>query len=143
MAEELKNSKIFYATAFFLTSNSNALFNMLDKWNQRITAIGKHNNQHHGYFALNLSATFLIDQYQKEFHELIPKCDFLFGNEDEYMHLAKALNIVKQEELEDTEECFMGICKKIHEKFHKSDSKKQPSHIIVTRGSKPLILSSV
>ena len=46
----VSDAKIFYATAFFLTSNPNALFKLLEHQKQRETA-----------FALNLSATFLID----------------------------------------------------------------------------------
>jgi sugar/nucleoside kinase (ribokinase family) len=73
---------------------------------------------HKSYFALNLSATFLIDKYQREFNELIPKCDFVFGNEDEFMHLAKTLDLVKPEEVQDSEQCFFGICQKLHDKYH-------------------------
>ena len=28
----------------------------------------------------------------------MPKCDFVFGNEDEFMHLAKTMDLVKPEE---------------------------------------------
>ena len=45
-------------------------------------------------FSFNLSATFLIDNYQKELAELIPRCDYLFGNEDEFAHLAKVFGIM-------------------------------------------------
>jgi hypothetical protein len=48
----------------------------------------------------------------------MPKCDFVFGNEDEFMHLAKTMNLVKPEEAHDTEQCFFGICQKLHDRYH-------------------------
>ena len=49
---------------------------------------------------------------------MMPKCDFVFGNEDEFMHLAKTMNLVKPEEAHDTEQCFFGICQKLHDRYH-------------------------
>lgn len=67
------NAKILYTTGFFISSNVEALM-----------LIAKFANENNRPFAINLSATFLIAGYTKEFLEIISYADFVFGNEDEF-----------------------------------------------------------
>ncbi|TNV81340.1 hypothetical protein FGO68_gene11032 [Halteria grandinella] len=120
--QHIEEATILYATAFFLTSNTQALFKLLNKKPKSTQ------------FALNLSATFLIDQYQKELHELIPQCDYLFGNEDEFAHLAKVMDLMKVDT--NNEKDYFELCWKLKDKL------KYPGHIVVTRGSKSVIVSN-
>lgn len=87
-------------------------------------------------FGFNLSATFLIDQYKKEMEQIIPNCDYIFGNEDEVAHFAIVHKLIDKSE--NTIDCYYDICNKIQEKFK---SNKAQRNIIVTRGSEPIVIS--
>jgi adenosine kinase len=82
LSSEIRNASVFYATAFFLTSNSSVLLNLIEAAKRS-----------HTTFAFNLSATFLIEQYRKEMIDIIGRCNYLFGNEDEFKHLAEVMGL--------------------------------------------------
>ena len=70
---------------------------------------------------MNLSATFLIDQYLPEIEQLLPKCKYLFGNEDEFAHLGKTLKV---------DDVVTGLRQKYGSGIN----------VIMTRGSKPVVV---
>jgi adenosine kinase len=50
-------------------------------------------NENQKLFAFNLSGEFWIETYKDKFINIIPYCDFLFGNTNEFTSLAGILNI--------------------------------------------------
>jgi adenosine kinase len=70
---------------------------------------------------------------------LIERSDYLFGNEDVFAELAKVMDIDPNVKTNDPHS-YMRLCKQLHSRYH--SNKKKPSHIIVTRGSKSVIVSN-
>merc|ERR1712147_320668 len=69
---ELEKAKLIYTTAFFITSNNEAL-----------QKVGKYAADNNIPLAYNLSATFLIQFNTAEVNAALENADFVFANEDE------------------------------------------------------------
>jgi len=69
---------------------------------------------------------------------LIARSDFLFGNEDEFAHLARVMDIDHAVDTEDPQ-CYVKLCKQLHKRYHAK--KVTPAVVVVTRGSKSVIVS--
>lgn len=75
--DTLRNSKLLYATAYFITSSPEALRNMLSYATDTGTPM-----------AFNMSATFLVES-EKEVLNAIEHADYVFGNGAEVDAFAK------------------------------------------------------
>jgi adenosine kinase len=74
----IENSKLLYTTAYFISTNNEALM-----------MIARHALAENKMFIFNLAATFWIEKYFKEINELIPYCDVIIGNGEEASILSK------------------------------------------------------
>lgn len=121
-AEKLAEYKIIYTTGFFITSNYEALLKVAD------FAV-----EHKKLFAFNLSAVFLIDGHKEQYEEIIPRTDFVFGNEDETSAFGKAHGV----ESEDRKEIASFIAK-----FPQVEGKSTKTRtVVVTQGLNPTIVA--
>ncbi len=66
----VENSRLFYITGFFITTCFKAIL--------KIAIFCEQNDR---MFCINLSALFLTEYYKKEFTQILPYVDILFGND--------------------------------------------------------------
>jgi len=90
----LDSIKILYIEGFFVSSNFEAI--------QKAIEYSKENNKK---FALNLWGEFWIETYKDHFLEILPNCDMVFGNRNEFKSLGGILGI----EYESNEDLVMKI----------------------------------
>jgi adenosine kinase len=74
--------RLLYVEGFFVSSNFEA-----------IAACSKYALENNKTFAFNLCGEFWIEKYSDKFIEILPYCDLLFGNLNEFKSLAKILDI--------------------------------------------------
>jgi sugar/nucleoside kinase (ribokinase family) len=98
LLREVQNSEYVYAEGFFLSTNKDAFLK---------AALQIHNSQDQ-YFGFNLSAIFLINQYKDEIGEILRLADYVFGNEDEFIHLGKIFSLTNS--FDDSPETYYKIC---------------------------------
>mmetsp|Transcript_23561 Transcript_23561/g.18017 ORF Transcript_23561/g.18017 Transcript_23561/m.18017 type:complete len:151 (+) Transcript_23561:318-770(+) len=98
-AKKLQSVKVVYGTGFFLSTNKEVIF-----------ALAHQALRNEQKFCLNLSSTFLIDDFQTEINTLLPFCDYVFGNEDEWTHFANKNKLLAEEGSNSTE-YFMEVLK--------------------------------
>lgn len=80
----IKNSQVFYITGFFFSTCMNAV--------TRIAKFCQENPSR--LLCINLSALFMTQLFKKEFIQILPYVDILFGNDDEALSFGKnVLNI--------------------------------------------------
>lgn len=113
----LKNSKIIYSTAFFITSNYNAL--------HEVAKFAVENNKPFGF---NLSAGFLMRINLPEVNNILTYADYIFCNEDEAAIFAE-VNKIEYSSLRDVAKALA--------KWDKVN-KERPRVAIVTCGKEPI-----
>ncbi|KAJ3075893.1 hypothetical protein HDU98_006664 [Podochytrium sp. JEL0797] len=82
----VENSRIIYSAAFSLKDSSCA-----------VLAVAKHAAENGKLFAFNLSAPWIPFVCKKQMEEILPYCDYLFGNESEAKAYAKANDLKTQD----------------------------------------------
>lgn len=82
LKQSLESCKILYAEGFFVSSSY-----------QTIKEVYTYANQNRKLFAFNLCGEYWVETYKDHFIEIIPYCDFLMGNTNEFTSLAGILNI--------------------------------------------------
>ncbi|KEP60882.1 UNVERIFIED_CONTAM: kinase, pfkB family protein [Hammondia hammondi] len=123
---------IFYATGYTLTSNpQNAL---------AVAAYARGIGS--GIFSLNLSAPFCVELYKEAMKDLFLNTNILFGNEDEFAHLAKVHNLVAADKKElstaDREDA-MEVCTGALRLLTAGQNSGATKLVVMTRGDKPVI----
>lgn len=118
--EELKKAKIIYTTAFFITSNNEAL--------QKVGKFAADNNVPLAY---NLSAMFLIQFNGAEVDAALENADYVFANEDE----ATCWGEQKKLESKDRKDIALALAK-----FKKTNTARHRV-AIVTQGPEPTIVA--
>lgn len=117
---ELQKAKIIYTTAFFITSNNEAL--------QKVGKFAADNNVPLAY---NLSATFLIQFNTQEVDDGLKNADYVFANEDE----ATLWGEVKKMESKDRKDIALALAK-----FEKTNQNRKRV-AIVTQGAEPTLVA--
>ena len=118
---ELEAAKLIYTTAFFITSNNEAL-----------QKVGKYAADNNKPLAYNLSATFLIQFNTAEVDAALENADYVFANEDE----ASLWGEVKQMESKDRKDIALALAK-----FKKTNAQRKRV-AIVTQGAEPVLVAS-
>ena len=85
----LSHWKMIYVEGFFVSSNFEAIMKIVE-----------FSEEHKINFAFNLCGEYWVETYSDKFINIIPHCDFLFGNNNEISSMAKILGF----ESKDTEE---------------------------------------
>jgi adenosine kinase len=94
-------------------------------------ALAKHAAENNKTFMLSLSAGFIPQFFQEPLKEILPYCDFVFGNENEAATWA---------ETQGQKGISMQECAKLMAKTSKVNTKK-PRVVIVTQGTDPTIVA--
>lgn len=116
----LEKTQFFYTSAFFVTSNYEAM--------QKYVDYAVANNKPVGY---NLSAPFLIQFYTEQVNNMLQYADFVFCNENEAQAFADT-NKVQHENLKDVAQAIANYSKK---------SNTRARVAIVTQGKEPILLA--
>ena len=96
--EKVERAQIFYASGFSIRTGCDAVMLMAE-----------HSAQSTGKtFAINLSAPYVCQHLSDQLIELFPLVDIVFGNEEEALALAKALNW--QVNMREKERAFVSYC---------------------------------
>lgn len=77
----VENALYYYLTSFFLTVSPDSMLEVVC-----------HANTHNKLVCLNLSASFLVEQFEKPMMQIFPYVDIVFGNETEAAAFGKKLN---------------------------------------------------
>jgi len=77
----INKGSYYYCEGFFVTVSPESL-----------EYIANHSLQNNKYYLLNLSATYIVEQYWKYISELLPYTDVLFSNEKEALEVGKLMN---------------------------------------------------
>lgn len=117
----LKNASLIYTSAFFITSNFDALIT--------VGKLAAENNIPLGY---NLSATFLIQFNTNEVNSALEYADYVFCNEDEAKVFAE-VNKIEHSSLEDVV--------KVLAQWKKANSAR-PRVAIITQGKSPVLVAT-
>jgi len=117
---DLQAAKIIYTTAFFITSNNEAL-----------QKVGKYAADNNVPLAYNLSATFLIQFNTKEVDDGLENADFVFANEDE----ADLWGKVKEMQSTDRKDIALALA------AFKKTNQNRKRVAIVTQGALPVIVA--
>lgn len=78
----LSSCEILLVEGFFVSSNFEA-----------ITKVWEYAHEHNKQFAFNLCGEYWVETYKDKFLELIPNCDMIFGNLNEFKSLATILDL--------------------------------------------------
>uniref|UniRef100_A0A1A9W5F3 Adenosine kinase n=1 Tax=Glossina brevipalpis TaxID=37001 RepID=A0A1A9W5F3_9MUSC len=76
-----KNATYFYISGFFLAVNANI-----------VKQVARHAYESKNTFIMNLSASFVVQQFKESLMDLMPYVSILFGNEDEVRLFAREFN---------------------------------------------------
>lgn len=117
---DLQAAKLIYTTAFFITSNNEAL-----------QKVGKYAADNNVPLAYNLSATFLIEFNTDQVDAALENADYVFANEDE----ASLWGKVKKLESEDRKDIALALAK------YKKTNKNRHRVAIVTQGPEPTLVA--
>ncbi|RWS17067.1 adenosine kinase-like protein [Dinothrombium tinctorium] len=118
----VKEARLFYTSAFFLGSDSESVF-----------CIAKHAlESEKKIFCLNLAAEYIMSKakFCKPLLELIPYCDFVFGNEFEAAAFAK----MKNWKVNEMSEVVVKMANEI-------EAKKKERWIIITQRHLPILVA--
>ncbi|KPI36987.1 Adenosine kinase [Cyphellophora attinorum] len=116
-------TKIFYVGGYHLTVCVPAAM-----------ALAKHAAETNKPFMLSLSAGFIPQFFKDQVAEIMPYCDYVFGNENEASTWAASNGY--EDKKDDLHECAKLIATK-PEKINK----KQPRVVIITQGTDPTIVA--
>ena len=116
----IEKAKILYTSAFFITSNVEALMKYC-----------KYAAEHNKPLGFNLSACFLIEFNTKEVNAVIDYADYVFCNEDE----AKKFGEINKIEFTTLKDVAVHIAK-----WNKVNNKRQRK-VIITQGADPVIVA--
>lgn len=109
----MQASNVFYSAGFHLTVPENGMKTVAE----HAAAAGK-------TYTINLSAPFICQFFGTQLHEMIPYCDFVFGNETEFAAYGEA-NTVESKDLTEIAKVIAGLEKKNADK---------PRYAVVTQG---------
>lgn len=123
--DKVSECSVFYAAAFLLTS---------DEGPKSLQHVAKYCAATNKVFCTNISAQFLMEvpEYKAAFDNMIPYADYIFGNEDEFISLAKAENW----DYSDLSEIATKIARK------PKVNKKRNRIVIVTQGANETIVAT-
>ncbi|KAJ3254098.1 hypothetical protein HDU77_004253 [Chytriomyces hyalinus] len=119
----VENAQIFYTVGFLLKGSHDA-----------IMKVAEYSSANNKVFAFNLSAPFLPEVFREELAQVIPHCDYLFGNESEAKAYAKANNL-KTSSIRDI---AMHLAK-----IPRANASSRPRTVIITQGPDPVIVATI
>jgi adenosine kinase len=119
--DAVRNSTLIYSTAFFITSNKDAL--------HEVAEFASTNNVPFGF---NLSAVFLLQFELDAVLKTLPHCDFVFCNEDEAAAFAKS---------QEKEGASLQDVARMIARWEKKNTQR-PRVAIVTQGADPVIVAT-
>lgn len=119
--DDIKNAKLIYTTAFFITSNNDAL-----------QKVGKYAAENNVCLAFNLSAEFLIQFNLDQVNAGLENADYVFANEDESSCWGKQMKL----ESTDRKDIALALAK-----FKKTNENRKRV-AIVTQGAEPTLVAA-
>lgn len=112
-------SKVCYITGFFLTI-----------CHKSILEVAEHCSNNNKAFTMNLSAEFVPKKFKKQFEDVLPYVDILFGNESEARSVSEEFGYGTSN--------LKEIACRITRSPKKNDGRKRV--VIITQGSDPVLL---
>lgn len=76
----VENARLIYVTGFFFETSY-----------ETILKVAKYASKNNIYFCINLSSTFICEQYKNEIAQIIPYVDILFANSKEILTIGKSV----------------------------------------------------
>jgi len=113
------NARYYYSSGYFLTVSPDS-----------IVYVGQHAAQEDKVFMTNLAATFIPQFYLKQLLETLPYADYVFGNKDEVIAFAKAMNY---------ETTDVAAIAKLVSQLEKVNKKRQRV-VVFTQGPDPVVV---
>lgn len=117
--QELSQADVYYSAGFFLTPPEGA---------KCMAKIGQYAADNNKIYCMNLSAPFLCQFFKSQMLQVMPFCDFVFGNETEAAAFAENNNI--------DSESITDIAQHIA-KLPKTNSR--PRVVVITQGSEQTV----
>ncbi|XP_018576506.1 adenosine kinase-like [Anoplophora glabripennis] len=117
--DEVAKAKYLYLSAFLIRAGF-----------KNMQVLIEHFLKKHDFIILNLGASFLCEKYPKEMTYLFRTSNMVFGNESEYVGLAKILHI----QTGDVKEMLVSLNKYFPDKSLRT--------LVMTRGSKSIVILS-
>lgn len=123
--ESIEATKIVYVDSIFLTVSS-----------ESVRIVAEHCAKMGKIFCLNLTATYLCSFFADRIVQLIPYTDYVFGNESEYMELARAHK-------EDVDPGFEAAATWLAKMPRADGNERRKRLVIATNGTRPCVVASL
>jgi len=118
----VKEAACFYFSGYFLTTQDGV---------DTMQTVAEYALNRDQTFAFNLSATYICNFFENELDDILPLCDFIFGNEDE----ARAFAAKKNFDCASLEEIAIEIAQL------EKKNKKKKRYVVITQGCHPTIVA--
>mmetsp|Transcript_9218 Transcript_9218/g.13655 ORF Transcript_9218/g.13655 Transcript_9218/m.13655 type:complete len:351 (+) Transcript_9218:53-1105(+) len=118
--KKMRSVDFYYISGFFLTVSVPSMLEL-----------AVHAAENNKTFCMNISAPFLCQFFTEQMNQVLPYCDYVFGNEDEAAAIAKMLDI-KSDNNEEIAKAIVKLDKK---------NTKRSRVVVITQGSKPTIVA--